>query len=60
MSLLRGARVLPFLELAGQHMADDLAEKFGADVAAQIAEAFVKAVIECRREIEAGNSAALN
>ena len=50
------AEVLPFLDMQRQHMVAELAEKHGADVAAQIAELFVEAVIKSRREIEAGGT----
>ena len=52
--------VMPRLDEARANMAAELSEKFGADVATQIAQAFVEAVIKCKRELEAGRGATLN
>ena len=54
------AEVTPRLDMARAHMTAELAERFGPDAATQIAQAFVDAVIKCKRELEAGRGATLN
>jgi hypothetical protein len=47
------AEVMPRLEAARVHMTAELAERFGAEVATAVAEAFIVAVLRQKRDLEA-------
>jgi hypothetical protein len=47
------AEVMPRLDAARAHMTAELAEKFGAEAAAAVAQAFVVAVLRQKRHLEA-------
>jgi hypothetical protein len=50
---------MPRLDEARAHMTAELAEKFGAEVATKVAEAFIVAVLRQKREFEAGGADAV-
>jgi hypothetical protein len=47
------AEMMPFLDMARANMTTDLAQKFGAEVATAVAEAFIVAVLRQKRDLEA-------
>jgi hypothetical protein len=52
---LPDAEMMPRLDMARAHMAAELSEKFGAEVATKVAEAFIVAVLRQKRDLEAAD-----